>query len=189
MRNILIIALLFAGMSSLMAKDKKPKVDMKDDTVTLDDKALFILDPIKKPKFEAKDYYLKDLSGKKLAIIQSDCYSDPTRPNPDRYKYPYANPYLNTCFSTITFLADKKAADFRYYMKQGKLAEFLVESELVKNGTIAQEDEDEFILINGLKNTEEKNQKLGGNTIIINNNSSTPIQKNGINININKDGE
>jgi len=184
-----IIFLHFTATIILQAKDKHPKIDIIDDTVTVDNKPSFILSPIKKPKFEAKDYYIKDLTGNKLALIASDCYSDPTKPNPNRYKYPYADPYLNTCFSTITFLDDKKSADFRFYLKQSKLAEFLIESGLIKNGRISPEDKDEFILINGLKNTQEKNQKLGGNTIIINNNTSAPVQRNGINININKSGE
>ncbi len=180
MKNALILVSLFLGLNSIQAKDKKPKVDVADDTVTIDEKASFILDPIKKAKFEAREYFLKDLSGKKLALIQSDCYDDPTRPNPDRYKYPYASQYLNTCFSTITFLSDKKVADFNYYHKQVKLAEFLIESGLIKNGSVSAEDEDEFVMVNGTKNTEEKAQKLGGNTIIINNNNnSTPATGNG----------
>lgn len=187
--RVLILLCLMTNVFFATAKGKQAKVEIKDDTVMVLGKASFILDQIKKPKFEAKDYFLKDLSGKKIALIKSDCYDDPTKPNPNRYKYSTASAYLSTCYNTITFLESKQVADFKFFFKTINLAEFLIESELVKDGQITKEAEDEFVLVNGTKNAEEKAQKLGGNTIIINNNTSTPVQRNGINININKDDD
>jgi hypothetical protein len=180
MKKITFILLMMLGIVISYGKDKKPKYEIEDDTVYFDKKSIFILESLKKSKFDSKDYYLKDLQGNKLALIQSDCYTDPTRPTTvDRSKFPSSPPYLTSCYNTITFLNSKKVADFSYHYKQVKLAEFLVECGLVKNGTISQVDEDEFILINGNKNAEEKAQKLGRNTIIINN---TAPARNGVNI-------
>lgn len=190
MRILLLATLIATSLLSASAKGKQAKIEMKEDTVMILGKPSFILDQIKKPKYESKDYFLKNLSGKKIALIQSDCYDDPTSPNPNRYKYPSAPAYLSSCYNTITFLQSKQVADFKYFMKQINLAEFLIDSELIKDGTITQDAEDEFVLVNGNRNAEEKAQKLGGNTIIINNNgSSSPSIKNGAKIIINSDGE
>ena len=189
MKNLLLLILFTACIATSFAKDKKAKIDIVDDTVKVEGKSVFILETIKKPKFEYKDYFLKGLDGKKAALLIAECYDDPTRPNPDRYKYKYASEYLSTCYYSITFLGTKKISDFPIYFKQIRLAEFLVDAELVKDGIITADAEDEFILIHGNRNAEERNEKLGRNTIIINNNSSTPIQKNGINININKEDD
>jgi hypothetical protein len=185
MKKLLLLAIITLSIVTSYAKDKGPKITVEDDTVFIDKKAIFILSEIKKAKFETKDYFLKDLSGKKIALLQSDCYEDPTSLNPYYGKSPSAPKYNNSCYTKITFLESKNTADFNYYHKKVKLAEFLVECGLVKNGAIAQEDEEEFILIHGNKNVEEKNQKLGGNTIIINNNT-TPSTGNGVNFNINR---
>ena len=183
MKQFLLMMLFALSMASSYAKDKKPKIDVNEDTVTVDKVNVFILEKIK-ANAGTRNFYLKDLQGKKLALIQSDCYEDPTSPNPNRYKYTSAPAYLNSCYYSITFIGSKKTSDFSFYQKESRLAEFLMESGLVKNGTIAQEDEDEFILIHGNKNAEEKSQKLGGNTIIINNNNTTPAQGNGVHFNI-----
>jgi len=190
MRFFIFLVTIVVSSLTASAKDKQAKIEIKDDTVIVLGKPSFILDQIKKPKYESKDYFLKDLSGKKIALIQSDCYDDPTRPNPNRYKYSSAPAYLSSCYNTITFLQSKQVADFKYFMKQNNLAEFLIDSELIKDGTITQDAEDEFVLVNGNRNAEEKAQKLGGNTIIINNNgSSSPAIKNGAKIIINSDDE
>lgn len=185
MKKLLLLTIITLNIAISHAKDKGPKITVDDDTVYVDKKATFILSEIKKAKFETKDYFLKDLSGKKIALLQSYCYEDPTSLNPYYGKYASAPRYNNSCYTKITFLESKNTADFAYYFKQIKLAEFLLECGLVKNGTIAKEDEEEFILIHGNKNEEEKNQKLGGNTIIINNNS-TPSTGNGVNFNISR---
>ena len=68
------------------------------------------------------------------------------------------------------------------------MAEILVKQNLVQNGAISNESEQEFILVNGTPYSKKRSEMDGGKTIIINNNS-TPAPRNGININITKEDD
>ncbi|MBK6276575.1 MAG: hypothetical protein IPF58_18665 [Saprospirales bacterium] len=65
--------------------------------------------------------------------------------------------YLSTYYFEVTFLESKEKAEIEYF-KQSKLAEFIVKSGLIVDGKITKDKEEEFILINGNKFSEEKSR-------------------------------
>jgi len=173
MKKLLLIAFLTIGAISSYAKDKGPKIDVNNDTVTVDGKNVFILETVK-AGMGIRNFFIENLAGKKLAFLKFESYKDPKEVSS-------ANPNGNVNYFHITFLESKQTAEIRYYVKQNKLAEFLLEQKLVQDGVITEEAEQEFILINGNSYSMKRNE-LGGNGTIIINNNTTP--KNGVNFNI-----
>lgn len=161
MKKITFILLMMVGLSVSYAKDKGPKVDVKDDTVTIDDKSVFILEKVKGSNPGVRNYFIEELNGKKLAFIKYESYKDPK-------EVESANPEGNVNYYQITFIESKQTAEIRFYLKVNKLAEFLLEQKLIQNGTISEESENEFILVNGNPYAMKRKELNGGNTIIIN---------------------
>ena len=179
MKNILFTAILFLGIHSMNAKDKTD-IDIKDDSVLVDGKASFIFEKIKYMP-GTFNYYVQDLTGKKLAFLKFYDYYD--------YKeISNANPKGRVTYYEVTFLESGQKAEIPAFARQVKMAEVLVKQQLIQNGTITKESEQEFILVNGMPYSKKRSEMDGGNTIIINN-GSTSAPRNGINININKDDE
>ena len=179
MKNILFAVILFLGMHSIQAKDKT-EVDIKDDSVLVDGKASFIFEKIKYMP-GTFNYYVKDLSGKKLAFLKFYDYND--------YKeISSANPKGRVTYYEVTFLGSGQKAEIPAFARQVKMAEILVKQNLVQNGAISNESEQEFIMVNGTPYSKKRSEMDGGKTIIINNNS-TPAPRNGININITKEDD
>jgi hypothetical protein len=180
MKNILFAVILFMGIHSMQAKDKT-EIDIKDDSVLVNGKVAFLFEKIKYLP-GTFNYFVKDLSGKKLAFLKFYDYND--------YKeISSANPKGRVTYYEVTFLESGQKAEIPAFARQLKMAELLVKQNLVQDGTISKESEQEFILVNGTPYSKKRSEMDGGNTIIINNNSATPVQRNGINININKDDE
>lgn len=179
MKKILFAALIASSIVTSYAKDKV-SVDIKDDTVFVNEKASFIFE---KTKYlpGTFNYFVKDLSGKKLAFLKFNDYNDPKERSS-------SNPDGRETYYEVTFLESNNKAEIPAYARQIKMAEFLVKQNLVQNGTISKESEQEFLLVNGTPYSQKRSEMGNGNTIIINNNS-TPAPRNGINININKGDE
>ena len=155
MKKIVFIALVALSITTSYAKDKVPKIEVKDDTVMVDKKAVFILAQFKNGS--AVNYFVKDLSGTKLLFLQENDYVNTNRPNPNYSKFPNGPRYLSTYYFEVTFLESKEKAEIEYF-KQSKLAEFIVKSGLIVDGKITKDKEEEFILINGNKFSEEKSR-------------------------------
>ncbi len=172
MKQFLLMMLFAMCITTSYAKDKGPKVDVNNDTVTVDGKNVFILEPMK-AGLGIRNYFIKDLSGKKLAFLKYESYKDPK-------EISSGNPNGNVTYLQYTFLESKQTAETRYFLKQNNLAEFLIEQKLVQDGVITEEAEQEFILVNGNPYTLKRNELGGNSTIIINN--TTP--RNGVNFSI-----
>ncbi len=128
MKNILFAVILFLGMHSIQAKDKT-EVDIKDDSVLVDGKASFIFEKIKYMP-GTFNYYVKDLSGKKLAFLKFYDYND--------YKeISSANPKGRVTYYEVTFLGSGQKAEIPAFARQVKMAEILVKQNLVQNGAIS----------------------------------------------------
>lgn len=161
MKQFLLVILFVLSIASSYGKDKGPKVDIKEDTILVDGKPNFVLEKVKSNFPPISNFYIKELNGKKLAFIQ--------------YNDKYGENYY-----VFTFLESKQTAETRYIIRYKSVAEYLLESKLVQNGTITKESEDEFILVNG--NSFSSKYNNNGNTIIINNSNPTP--RNGVQFNI-----
>lgn len=173
MKKFLLMMLLAIGITTTYAKDKKPEVDMKEDTVLVDGKPEYILERIKSNTPTVSNFYVKELNGKKLAFLQYNSYTDPNLIS----QY---NRTGNVSYYVITFLESKQTAEIRYVIRYKSMAAYLIETKLIQNGTITKEAEDEYVLVNG--HTFSANKPTNnGNTIIINNNTTTP--KNGVQFN------
>ena len=176
MKHLLLVVLLVAGFATSFAKEKSA-VEIKEDSVLVDGKVSFVFEKVKYLP-GTFNYFVKDLSGKKLAFLKFNDYNDPKEVSA-------SNPSGRQTYYEVTFLESSQKAEIPAYARQIKMAEFLVKQNLVQNGTISKDSEQEFILINGTPYSKKREEMNGGNTIIINNNS-TPAPRNGINININK---
>ncbi len=175
MKYLLLVTLLVMEFLSF-AKDKA-SIEIKEDSVFVDGKVYFVFEKVKYLP-GTFNYFIKDLSGKKLAFLKFNDYNDPK-------EISSANPEGRETYYEVTFLESSQKAEIPAYARQIKMAEFIVKQNIVQNGTISKDSELEFILINGTPYSKKREEMNGGNTIIINNNS-TPVTRNGINININK---
>jgi hypothetical protein len=167
--------LLFQFFSiACFAGKEKSGVEIVNDTVFLNTEKIFILEKIS-IGFGQVNYYVKNTSGQKLAFIKLITYTDPSY-------ITSSNPKGNASYFEITFLKSGQKAEFLPIVKESKLAMFLISQNLFVNGTITEESEKEFILLNGNEFSRERNELNHGNTIIIQENNTTPT--NGLNIKI-----
>ena len=153
---------------------------MKEDTVLVSGKVEFLFEKVKYLP-GTFNYFVKDLRGKKLAFLKFYDYNDPK-------EISSANPKGRITYYEVTFLESSQKAEIPAFARQAKMAELLAKQNLVQNGIISKESEQEFILVNGTPYSKKREEMNGGNIIIIHNNS-TPVQRNGINININKEDD
>lgn len=175
MRNFVFVLFLAISVSTSFAKDKKPEVELKEDTVLVDKKAEFIFEKIKYSP-GVFNYFIKDLSGKKLAFLKFYNFKDPK-------EISSANPDGNVNYYEVTFLESNQKAEILFYPRHIKMAEFIVKQNLVKDGNISEEAEQEFILVNGNAYSLKRNE-LGNNSTIIINNNTNPAPRNGVQFNI-----
>ncbi|MNY22517.1 hypothetical protein D3C86_1561350 [compost metagenome] len=71
----------------------------------------------------------------------------------------------------VTFYHDKQQCEINPNMATYKgIAKCIVENDLIKDDAIDQEAENNFVLINGMKFSEQKRSSGNGTTVIINNN-------------------
>lgn len=174
MKKLLLLAIITLSLAISYAKDKKPDIDMKDDTVLVDGKPVYILERVKSNTPTISNFYVKELNGKKLAFLQYNSYTDANLIS----QY---NRNGSVQYYLITFLESKQTAEIRYVIRYKSMAAYLLETKLIQNGTITKEAEDEYVLTNG--HTFSANKPVNnGNTIIINNSNPTP--SNGVQFNI-----
>lgn len=173
MKKLLLLTIITLSIVTSYAKDKKPEVDIKEDTVLVDGKASFIFEKVKYTP-GVFNYFVKDLTGKKLAFLKFYSFKDTK-------EISSSNPNGNVNYYEVTFMESNQKAEIPIYARQIKMAEFLVRQNLIQNGTITADSEQEFIMVNGNPYTLRRNE-LGGNTIIINNSNPTP--RNGVQFNI-----
>jgi hypothetical protein len=175
MKKTSAILLLLLIISLSFSKENKHKVSIDEDTVSVDGKPLFLITKFK-GSVGSINYFVKDLQNKKLVFLQSNSYKDPKEVSS-------SNPTGNVVYFEVTFMESGAKAEIPLFMRQSKVAEFLVREELMPDGILTEESEKQFILVNGQPYS-KKRAELGGNTIIINNNDESP--RNGLNIHIHR---
>ncbi|WP_341903317.1 hypothetical protein [Fluviicola taffensis] len=159
MKNILLLALMIC-ISSLAFSQKK-KVEIEGDTIKVNG-AAYALIFRKTPATPV--YTIKSLDGTPLMNWQFQDFNDPREVS-------NSNSKGRVTYFQVTFYNDKQQCEINPSMATYKsVAKCIVDNELIKDGTIDQEAENNFVLINGKKFSEQQQSSGGGSTIIINNN-------------------
>lgn len=156
MKRLLLILILAVSSAAIAQKQK----------VTVEDDIIYV-DGVEYAKMEKKGasaptYTIKTLTGTPIMSWQFYDFNDPK-------EVQTGNPEGRVTYFQVTFFGDKQQCEINPSMATQKgVAKCIVENELLKDGVIDQEAENNFVLINGMKFTQQK-QSSGGTTIIINN--------------------
>ena len=156
MKKLILLLFITASCTTFA---QKQKITVDEDTIRVDGVSFAILE---KKTPSAPSYTVKSMSGTPLMHWQFYDFNDPGEVS-------NSNTSGRVTYFQITFLGDKQQCEIRPVMANSKhVAKVIVENELIKNGAINQEAENNFVLINGMKFTEQKQRATGGNIIIIN---------------------
>ncbi len=157
MKNWLLLALLLSAFSAF---SQKKKVTVDGDTIRINGESYAI---IEKKGFAAPTYTIKSMNGTPLMNWQFQDFNDPREAN-------NSNPNGRVTYFQVTFFQDKQQCEVKPTMATEKgVAKCIVENELIKDGAIDQEVENNFVLINGMKFSRQQQSSGNGTTIIINN--------------------
>lgn len=158
MKNLLLLALM--TITSSLAFSQKKKVEIEGDTIKVNGESYAL---IFKKTPAAPVYTIKSLAGTPLMNWQFLDFNDPREAN-------NSNPKGRVTYFQVTFYNDKQQCEINPNMANYKsVAKCIVENELIKDGAIDQEAENNFVLVNGKKFSEQQQSSGGGSTIIINN--------------------
>lgn len=131
---------------AFVASAQKQKVSFNEDTVLVDEVPQFILIKGKGMSF---DFSVKNLKGEDLFFMQFLEFNNPNKIN-------NANPKGRVTYFEFTFFNDKqKCENIGASTKKG-IAKMIVENNLVLDQKVNQEAENKFVLVNGMKFSEEK---------------------------------
>lgn len=151
-----LFALFVAFSATLFAQKQKITVD--EDTIKVDGTAYAI---IEKKSGMTYDFTIKSMTGTPLMYWQFQEFNNPNKVN-------NSNPHGRVTYFQITFFNDKQQCEASPVATKKGIAKMIVESELISNQGINQEAENNFVLIQGSKFTEEK-KTVNSTVIIINN--------------------
>jgi hypothetical protein len=158
MKNLLLLALIVCASST--AFSQKKKVDIEGDTIKVNGAAYAL---IFKKTPAAPVYTIKSLDGTPLMNWQFLDFNDPREVS-------NSNSKGRVTYFQVTFYNDQQQCEINPNMANYKsVAKCIVENELIKDGAIDQEAENNFVLVQGMKFSEQKQSSGGGSTIIINN--------------------
>lgn len=157
MKSFLLL-LALAASSTIFAQ--KRSVDIDGDTIRVNDLPYAI---IEKKGAAAPVYTIKSMDGKLLMNWQFLDFND-------RREVNNSNPNGRVVYYQVTFFNDQQQCEIQPRMVTQKgVAKCIVENELIKDGAIDQASENNFVLVNGKKFSEQKQSSGGGTTVIINN--------------------
>lgn len=141
MKSFVFIVCLFVAVAS-----NAQKVTFNEDTVLVDGVSQFIL---LKGKGMSFDFTVKNLKGEDLFFMQFLEFNNPNKIN-------NANPKGRVTYFEFTFFNDKQKCEHLGASTKKGIAKLIVEQNLVKDQQVNQEAENKFVLINGMKFSEEK---------------------------------
>jgi len=158
MKNTLII--LFFGLFTANAFAQKPKVEVKNDTIKINEVASFIMED----KSLGNQFLVKELSGNLVISMMYQKYYDSNRVSS-------ANKDGSVTYIEVTFMGTGNIAEFAPFgMGKKFLAKQILEHDLMVNGQPNEQGEMNFCKMYGRKFTAERNRLANPNVIIINNN-------------------
>lgn len=137
---------------------QKQKITVDEDTIKVDGTSYAI---IEKKSGMVYDFTIKSMSGTPLMYWQFQEFNNPN-------KVSSSNPHGRVTYFQVTFFNDKQQCEANPVATKKGIAKMIVESELISNQLINQEAENNFVLIQGSKFSDEK-KTVNGTVIIINN--------------------
>lgn len=147
MKNLLLLLLLCI---SPFAFSQKKKVTVDGDTIRVNGAAYAI---IEKKGVSEPIYTIKSMSGTPLMNWQFQDFNNPNEVS-------NSNPKGRVTYYQVTFFHDKQQCEISPTMPTEKgVAKCIVENELIKDGAIDQEVENNFVLVHGMKYSGEKNYR------------------------------
>lgn len=154
------LLLTFIICISSAAFSQKQKITVEDDVIMVDGTPYAKLE---KKNPAAPTYTVKSLDGTVLMNWQFLDFNDPK-------EVTSGNPSGRVTYFQVTFFGDKQQCEINPPMANSKaIAKCIVENDLIAGNTINQESENNFVLVNGMKFSQQKQTTGGGNVIIINN--------------------
>ena len=156
MKKLFALSILLFGLNSISFAQKQ-KVTLEEDTIKVNGVSYAILDKSAGLGF---DFKVKSLEGKDLFFLKFLDFNNPSR-------ITSGNPKGRVTYFEATFFNDGKKCEV--YATGGKksVAKRIVENELILNNAVNEQAENTFVLINGMKFSEERNSMNNGNVIII----------------------
>ena len=136
---------------------QKQKVTLEDDTIKVNGISYAL---IEKRGGMSLDFRIKSLDGKDLINFQFQEYN-----NPDKAQS--SNPRGRITYYEVSFLNDGQKCETTSPGTKKGVAKMVVENNLVKDNAVNYEGENSFVMINGMKFSEERKRLNGPNVIII----------------------
>ncbi|MEO5645003.1 MAG: hypothetical protein ABIQ40_10950 [Bacteroidia bacterium] len=142
---------------SLTINAQKQKVTVDNDTIKVDGTPYGI---IEKKSALKSDYTIKSLDGKEQIFLSGQEFDDPTKINS-------GNPKGTVRYFEVTFLNSGRKCEVEIASTKKGVAKIVVENHLLKGNEVDSDAEKKFIVVNGTKFTERKNQLAAPKVIII----------------------
>jgi hypothetical protein len=158
MRKLFVI--LFFSVITATAFAQKPKVEVKGDTIKINEVASFIMED----KSMGNQFLVKDLSGNLLISMMYQDYVDPA-------KVSNTNKSGKVVYIEVTFMGTGNIAEFAPVgMGKKFLAKQILDHDLMVDGKTNDVGESNFCKMYGRKFTAERNRLANPDVIIINRN-------------------
>ena len=154
--SILILLFLIAGFS---AHAQKQKVTIDDDTIKVDGHPYGI---IEKKNGLSTDYTVKSLDGNEQIFFKFLEYNDPNEVNS-------GNRQGRVTYFQVSFFNSGGKCEIGVPATKKAVAKSIVENGLIKDNAVDPDAEKKYILINGTRFSQRRNQLAGPKVIIIDN--------------------
>ncbi len=136
---------------------QKQKITLDDDTIKVNGISYALIEKSSGMSF---NFRIKSLEGKDLINFQFQEYNNPN-------KVQSSNPKGRVTYYEVSFLNDGQKCETSSPGTKKGVAKMVVENNLVKEKEVNYEGENSFVMINGMKFSEERNRLNGPNVIII----------------------
>ena len=156
MKKLFALTILLIGFQTLSFAQKQ-KVTLDEDTIKVNGISYAILDKSAGLGF---DFKVKSLDGKDLFFLKFLDFNNPSR-------ITSGNPKGRVTYFEATFFNDGKKCEVDATGGKKSVAKMIVENDLIKDNAVNESAENTFVLINGMKFSEERNNMNNGNVIII----------------------
>lgn len=154
MKKILFLLLC---LPALLASAQKKKITVDDDTIKVNGIPYGV---IEKKSGLGFDFKIKSLQGKELIYFQFLEFNNPSKANA-------SNPQGRVTYFEVTFMNDGQKCEVECPGTKKGVAKIVAENDLLKGNEANVDSEKSFVLINGMKFSEEKQQVNGPKVIIV----------------------
>jgi hypothetical protein len=148
---------LLLCLLTFIASAQKKKITVDDDTIKINGAPYGV---IEKKSGLSFDFKIKSLQGKDLIYFQFQEFNNPGKANA-------SNPQGRVTYFDVSFLNDGQKCEVECPGTKKGVAKIVAENDLLKDNDVNPDSEKSFVLINGKKFSEEKQQVNGPKVIIV----------------------